>query len=161
MIGSSVMKELMFTKIDPCLNVSRICSVSIRFPHSFSLCVVYFYESVFSIYPLKVKLQALLTLPKVLLPHGVNLMGFFVNFEHISYRVFRSPNQGGRRGEPTFTEIVLCREFLPGNLLLCRSPRHPKLFWPQHSQNLVGDPISTVSFVNFIRKIPTAETVSM
>ena len=41
---------------------------------------------------------------------------------------------------PTFLKIVLCQGCFPGNSLLCHSPRHPKLFWPRHSQNLVGDP---------------------
>ena len=111
MIGSSVMKELMFTKIDPCLNVSRICSVSIRFPHPFSLCVVYFYESVFSIYLLKVKLQALLTLPKVLLPHGVNLMGFFVT-SNIFHTVFSGPPiKGEGEGSPLLLKLYFVGNF--------------------------------------------------
>ena len=39
---------------------------------------------------------------------------------------------------PAFFEIVLCQGWFPGNLLLCHSPIHPKLFWPQNSYNLVG-----------------------
>ena len=55
----------------------------------------------------------------------------------------RPPNEGGEWGQgghdpPTFSEIVICHWCFPGNLLLCHSLRHPELFWPRHSQNLVG-----------------------
>ena len=52
---------------------------------------------------------------------------------------------GGKWRRPTFFEIVLSEECFPGNLLLCHSPVHPKLFWPRHSQNLVGDPDQVIS----------------
>ena len=42
----------------------------------------------------------------------------------------------------TFSEIILCQGLFPGNSTLCQSPRHPKLFWPRHLQNLVGDPVT-------------------
>ena len=37
---------------------------------------------------------------------------------------------GGPWHPITFSEIVLCQEYFPGNLLLCQSPRFPKYFWP-------------------------------
>ena len=50
----------------------------------------------------------------------------------------------GRRPclSPSFFEIVLCQGYFLGNLLLFHSARHPKLFWPRHSQNLVGGSVS-------------------
>ena len=39
----------------------------------------------------------------------------------------------------TFSEIVLCQGWFPGNSLLCLSLKYPVLFWPRHSHNLVGD----------------------
>ena len=54
---------------------------------------------------------------------------------------------GGGHSYLTFSEIVLCQGCFPGNSLLCYSPRHPKLFWPRHSQNLVGGPSTGVSFL--------------
>ena len=42
---------------------------------------------------------------------------------------------------PTFSEIVLCQGCSPENPLLCHSPRHSKLVWPCHLENLVGDPV--------------------
>ena len=42
--------------------------------------------------------------------------------------------QGGHAPPPlTFSEIVFGQGCFPGNSLLCYSPRHPKLFGPQHS----------------------------
>ena len=64
------------------------------------------------------------------------LSGFFLKLT-----VSGPPKKGGQLGAlpiflPTLSEIILCREFFPENSLLCHSPRHPKLFWPQHSQNV-------------------------
>ena len=49
--------------------------------------------------------------------------------------IFRSLNGGHA---PSLSEIVFCQECFLENLLLCYYPRHPKLFWPWHSQNFVG-----------------------
>ena len=47
--------------------------------------------------------------------------------------------KGGQGAMPlTFSEITLLQICFPENSLLCHSPRDPKPFWPQHSQNLVG-----------------------
>ena len=47
--------------------------------------------------------------------------------------------KGGQGAMPlTFSEIALLQGCFPENSLLCHSPRDPKHFWPQHSQNLVG-----------------------
>ena len=62
------------------------------------------------------------------------------------------PTKGEAMGamSPTFSETVLCQGCLPGNSLLCHSPRHPKPFWPQHSQNLVGGPVLRKSAWKFV-----------
>ena len=58
------------------------------------------------------------------------------------YIYFRSLDQGrgGRHGGhgPSFSEIAFCQECFLRNSLLCHYPRHPKHFWPRHSQNFVG-----------------------
>ena len=43
----------------------------------------------------------------------------------------KQASQRGGRGAwtPTFSETVLCQEYFLGNLFLCHSPRHPKLFF--------------------------------
>ena len=48
------------------------------------------------------------------------------------------------RGRPEKENVfVLLQGCFPGNLLLCHSSRNPKIFWSQHSQNLIGgtDPL--------------------
>ena len=66
----------------------------------------------------------------------------------MKYFITGPPTEGGgQRGQrghaphPTFSEIVFCKGYFPGNSLLCHSSKHPKLFWPRHSQNLVGGPV--------------------
>ena len=53
---------------------------------------------------------------------------------------FRSLEEG--RGTWESCPLFFLNHILPGRfsgkLLLCNYPRHPKLFWPQHSQNFVG-----------------------
>ena len=56
------------------------------------------------------------------------------------YIYFRSLDKGGGAWghAPSFCKIAFCQKCFLGNLLLCHSPRHPKLFWPRDSQNFVG-----------------------
>ena len=51
-----------------------------------------------------------------------------------------------RRGKDptTFSEIILCQGCFPGNSFLCHSPRHLKLSWSRHSQNLLGGPVCLI-----------------
>ena len=52
--------------------------------------------------------------------------------------------KGGQGAMPlTFSEIALLQGCFPENSLLCHSPRDPKHFWPQHSQNPVGGDLKT------------------
>ena len=37
-------------------------------------------------------------------------------------------------------QMFFCQGCFLGNSLLCHSPKHPKLFWPCYSLNLVGAP---------------------
>ena len=63
---------------------------------------------------------------------------------HRLYSSTKPPTRGGGRGvmppPPTFSVTVLCQGCFPTNSLLCHSTRHPKLFLPWHSHNLVGSP---------------------
>ena len=57
-----------------------------------------------------------------------------------------SPWRKGGSGpypSPTFSESTLPVCYA-GNLLLCHSPKHPKLIWPRQCQNLVGDPVLVI-----------------
>ena len=64
-----------------------------------------------SIYLLKVKLQALLTLPKVLLPHGVNLMFFLLTLK-IFHTLFSGPPiKGEGEGSPLLLKLYFAGNF--------------------------------------------------
>ena len=55
---------------------------------------------------------------------------------------------GGREGRGLtpqyFMKLYFVRNVLPENRFCYHSSRHPKLFWPWHSQNLCGDPAKKV-----------------
>ena len=62
------------------------------------------------------------------------------------------PLMNGGRGaylSPTFSESTL-QVCYAGNSLLCHSPKHPKLIWPRHSQNLVRGPALAILILTVI-----------
>ena len=62
---------------------------------------------------------------------------FWLNLKICNQGIRRRGSQGNHASS-TFPETVLCRRGFLENLLSCHSPRHPKLNWLWHSQNLVG-----------------------
>ena len=57
---------------------------------------------------------------------------------------WQSRGQGEREAgghiSPLIFLKVRCQVVITGNSLLCHSPKHRKLIWPRHCQNLVGGP---------------------
>ena len=69
---------------------------------------------------------------------------FIACYKNKQVLVNRPPDEGeARRAIPPpllFLKSYFAKDLFFVNLLLCHSPRHPKLFWPRHSQGLIGDP---------------------